>query len=231
MGCAYLSLHQLDQAVSALREAVRLQPADPSAHYNLGRALLQAGDFNAALPELQFALSRRPDDVEIRGSMGLALAAEGDKLGALTNLVAISSLPASLAGAYQQARLHLAVGAAAEAAIQYRVALRERPDWPEAANDFAWLLASHPDASVRNGVEAVHWAERACLLTANQQPVVLGTLAAAYAEAGRFADAIRTAELAVAVARQSGLQAIADRNEELLRLYRDGKAYHEPASN
>ena len=68
-------------------------------------------------------------------------------------------------------------------------------------NETAWMLATNPNASLRNGAEAVGYAERAEKLSGNQKggdkPTILGTLAAAYAEAGRFPDAVRTGELAV----------------------------------
>lgn len=118
----------------------------------------------------------------------------------------------------------------AEAIAHLRLATRFKPDWSVGLNDLAWMLASHPEAALRNGAEAVALAERACELTRRQQPQLLGTLAAAYAEAGRFADAVRSAEAAIELARAAGLGEIVTRNEALLQLYRAGKAYHEPVS-
>jgi len=80
---------------------------------------------------------------------------------------------------------------------------------------------------LRNGPEAVHLAERACVLTHREQPVLLGTLAAAYAEAGRFTEAIATAQQACDLAKASGQPEVAQRNEQLLELYRSGKAWHQ----
>ena len=58
---------------------------------------------------------------------------------------------------------------------------------------------------------------------------MVGTLAAAYAEAGRFPEAVATAEMACGLATQAGDQALLARNQQLLDLYRAGKPYHEPA--
>ena len=63
-------------------------------------------------------------------------------------------------------------------------------------NNLAWALATHPDAKIRNGTRAVKLAEDACRQTQYQQTVMVGTLAAAYAEAGRFDDALATAQKA-----------------------------------
>ena len=59
---------------------------------------------------------------------------------------------------------------------------------------------------------------------------IVGTLAAAYAEAGRFGDAVATAQKASALAAKSKDQALLKKNQELLELYRARKFYHEPAS-
>ena len=77
---------------------------------------------------------------------------------------------------------------------QQREALRLRPNDLALLNNTAWTLATSPNASVRNGVEAVALAERAAKLSAGNDPAVLDTLAAAYAEARRFAEAAATAE-------------------------------------
>ena len=66
------------------------------------------------------------------------------------------------------------------------------PTGPEVHNNLAWLLATHPSAEFRNGAEAVPLAERACQLTGGTNLAMLATLAAAYAEAGRFPEAVST---------------------------------------
>ena len=95
-------------------------------------------------------------------------------------------------------------------------------------NNLAWILATDPDATNRNGAEAVQLAERACALTDRQIPVLVGTLAAAYAEAGRFKEAIETAQQARDLAQAAGQPEVAEKNRQLLELYRSGQAYREP---
>jgi hypothetical protein len=101
---------------------------------------------------------------------------------------------------------------------------------PETLNNLAWRLASSPDPKVRDGTQAVQLAQRACDLTHYQKTIYLGTLAAAYAEAGRFDDAMVSAQKACDLAAQSGEQGLLQKNQELLQLYRAHKPYHEPAS-
>ena len=110
-----------------------------------------------------------------------------------------------------------------EAIQHYREALKALPDFPEALNNLAWILAANADPQLRNGPEAIALAERACKLTEYKQPLMIGTLAAAYAEAGRFADAVTTAEQAKTLAEQTNQMELAAKNRVLLELYRSGQ--------
>jgi hypothetical protein len=94
-------------------------------------------------------------------------------------------------------------------------------------NNLAWDLATNPDAKKRNGTKAIELALRACSATQYKQAIFIGTLAAAYAEAGRFEDAIKTAAQAQSLAAAEGQKELATRNAELLNLYRARVPYHE----
>jgi hypothetical protein len=98
-------------------------------------------------------------------------------------------------------------------------------------NNLAWWLAAGSDPSYRDGPRAVELAQRACELTAFKQPVMIGTLAAAYAEAGRFSEAADMAERAGQLAERLGEPAIASKNKQLSELYRSGKPFHEAAGD
>ena len=102
---------------------------------------------------------------------------------------------------------------------------------PAENNNLAWSLATNPEASKRNGALAVKLAESACRRTHYQVTTMVGTLAAAYAEAGRFEDAISTAQKAITLARQSGESDLLQKNRELLALYLQHKPYHESQAN
>jgi hypothetical protein len=91
------------------------------------------------------------------------------------------------------------------------------------------VLAASPNDELRDGAEAVRLAERACELTHYGEPLFVGTLAAAYAESGRFPEAVTMAEKAEQLATSAGLTAVAAKNRQLLEFYRAGKPYHEPA--
>ena len=106
-------------------------------------------------------------------------------------------------------------------------ALKVDPGSTVVMNNLAWSLATSTDARVRNGARAVELAERACELTNYKQTLFIGTLAAAYAEAGRFDEAVATCRKAITSAQERGETDAAQRNQELLQLYMAHQAYHE----
>ena len=93
-------------------------------------------------------------------------------------------------------------------------------------NNLAWILATSSDDHIRDGPLAVELARRACELTSYRMPIPMITLAAAYAESGRFEDAISMARDASTLAGQLGQTNLLDRNQQLLELYRSYKPYH-----
>lgn len=121
----------------------------------------------------------------------------------------------------------LARGEPSAAIDHYRTALRIRPDLLTVANNLAWLLATGSDPSLRDPVGAVAAAERAALLTDHDDPAVLDTLAAAYASAGRFEDARRTARRGVELANEAGDAALVAEISRRLTLYRADRPYVE----
>jgi len=161
-------------------------------------------------------------------SLGLALCTEGKYDEAIPYLVKATDIDPTIQ--VYQGQLALAyemrgdIGGAIE---RYRRCIELSPDLTEALNNLAWLLATTPDARLRNGADAVRFARRACDLTLNEWPMFLGTLAAAYAEAGRFPEAVATAEKAERQARQRGFTDLAEQNAKLLETYRAGKPHRE----
>jgi len=119
------------------------------------------------------------------------------------------------------------MGRADEAISELRKVLAVKPDDAEAQKNMAWVLATWPEARIRDGAKAVELAERANELTHNRDPIIGTTLAAAYAETGRFADAIRTAEAALRGAEDSGNAALASAIRAQILLYRSGEPFRD----
>ena len=117
-----------------------------------------------------------------------------------------------------------------EAIAQYQKALELKPDLIAALNDLAWLRATCPVASFRNGAAAIELARRAAKLPGGSTPVILDTLAAAYAEAGMFAQARQTAREALRLAEQERDAAQVEVIQGRLRLYDAGISYRQANS-
>jgi tetratricopeptide (TPR) repeat protein len=128
---------------------------------------------------------------------------------------------------FETGELYALCGQPKLAAPYYEKAVEMGPSYTNALNNYAWFLATGTEAEVRDGRKAVQLAQKACELSQWKVPVIIGTLAAAYAQAGRFEDAVRTAERARDLASEQGVPEVAKRNEELLGLYREKKAYQE----
>jgi tetratricopeptide (TPR) repeat protein len=198
------------------------------AHNILGAWLGPRGQFEEAKAHFQAALRLAPGHADALSNLGVLLAEHGDygeSLGYLREAVRLQPRGASVF-----AKLALALDGKApvdQVLVYYREALRQFPDDVQSCNNLAWLLATSADPKNRDADEAVELAERACTLTGFNQAPLLGTLAAAYAEAGRFDDATQTAQKALKLAEATGQTALTETNRQLLELYRAGKPFHE----
>ena len=231
MFCLAMALQgqgKLDAAADTYRRMLALNPTLSTPHRNLGKLLVAQGKTDEAIAELSRALKIWPEDGDTRTILGVTLMERNRTDEAVTQFVEAARLQATNALAnYNLALIYQGRKQTRQAVERFHLALKAQPDWPESLNNLAWILAANPDAAVRNGAEAVALAERACKLTGYKEPLLVGTLAAAYAEAGRFPEAVSSAEKARTLALAAGQQAIAQKNQELLALYRTGRPYHE----
>ena len=226
LGYVLLFQKKYEAAAFQFSEIIRLHPTNIFAHEYLGHALVAEGKYAEAQAEYQTALQLMPDDADLRAT----LAANTQKIQASQTLAGLNEILKTNSTPeihVQIAAMQTILGDYPEAVEHDREALRLNPDSPDGLNNLAWLLATCPDAKVRDGARAVELAEHACQLTQFKATVFLGTLAAAYAEAGRFNDAMTTAQKACALASAAGEKELLKRNQELLALYRSHQPYHE----
>jgi tetratricopeptide (TPR) repeat protein len=230
LGACFALSHRPHDVVEACAQGLRINPFKPSLHYMLADAARETGDLTNAIAHLRMALELKPQWPEVRGVLASALASSGQlDLAADQYQQAIQGKPEDAKLRYAFALILSIQGKTPEAADQYRYILKLQPDDVASLNNLAWILAASATDSLRNGAEAVRLAERACELTQHREPVLLGTLAAAYAEAGRFGEAAETAEKARSLALSASQREVAEKNSQLLDLYRAGRPYREPA--
>lgn len=230
LGVALAAKGQSDQAIKYYRQALQLNPSHSQAHYNLGIALVAKGRLDEAIENYRQAIQIKPDFSEALDNLGIALADMGRLDEAITNFSkTIHINPDHFKAHYNLGLVLAAQGRFEEAIDNFRQAVRLNPDFPQAMNRLAWLLAVSPDEKLRNGNESVGWAERACELTHHGNPLFVETLSAAYAEEGRFPEAVTAAEMVEQLANAAGLKNLSEKNRQLLELYRVGKPYHGPA--
>ena len=104
------------------------------------------------------------------------------------------------------------------------------PQLVEIQNALAWVLATTPDQPLRNGAKAVEYAERANQLCEEKNPMVLDTLGAAYAEIGKYKEAVQTMQKAVELAKRQGRENFFQQLQERLKLYQAGRPFYEKPS-
>ncbi len=228
LGNALLALGKPDAAVTNYAAVLRLKSDSAPGHFNLANALFQQGKYPEAAAHYLQSIRLQPDFADAHSNLARALVAQGkngDALGHLTEAVRLK--PAAAEFHFHLGTVLESANRPTEAIVQYQEVLRLKPASAAALNNLAWLLATYEDAKVRNGAEAVRYAERACELTGRQQAMFMGTLAAAYAEAGRAADAVTAAAKAAELAGAAGQKELAATNQKLLELYRAGKTYRD----
>ena len=201
LGYALLQEGRRTEALAAYNQALALDPRYALAHNDLGNILLQLGRTDQAMDHFRQAAEILPDFAEARFNMAEVFLARGRLDDAISQYKKALEIRPDLAGAdYKLGNIFAQQGRQAEAVAHYESALKTRPDQAPACNNLAWLLAASPDPSLRNGPRAVELAQRADQLARGTNPVSLGTLAAAYAEAGQFGQAVKTIERALPLA-------------------------------
>jgi protein O-mannosyl-transferase len=229
LACILAARNKIEEAIPHFVASLQLYPNNAQAHGNLGKALMQQHKFVEAEAELRTAVGLKPQEPEFHRSLAYALGGQGKSDEALGQLRQAADLEQSVGRRLELANMLHQLGKDREAVVEYRRVMAMEPPSFEVLNNLAWILATSADASVRNGTEAVGLAEKACEQTQNQDAMTMGTLAAAYAEAGRFNVAVATAEKAANLAAAAGNSRFATINTQLMQLYRAGKPYHEKA--
>ena len=220
LGKLLMETGRAEEAVDQFRRAAALQPDFAAARVNLAGALAKAGKTDEALLELRQALESNAGYAPAHYQLGVVLDRRGDTPGAIREWRSALALDPRYAQAHDSLADALdAEGRTGEALAHWQEAIRLQPDDAPALRRAAWVLATSPDASVRNGAEALALAVRAVELSSGGDARTLDTLAAAYAEKRQFANAALTARRALALATEENQPALAAQIRTRIALY------------
>src|SRR5437762_2535601 len=221
---------ELDKAISHFESAARIRSSRLDTHYNVGSAFVQMnladalarkGQSDEAMVHYEEAIKLQPNYADAYYNRGNVLLAKGRIDEAIVDLEKTLQIQPDDADAHTcLGNALLRHGLLKEAIAHYEKALALAPEDPHAPNNIAWVLAISSDVSIRDGAKAIDLAEVAAALSGGREPRFLRTLAAAYAQSGRFSEALATAQQAAAIARMQGKTGLANRLNKDLMLYR-----------
>ena len=214
-GYNLLHAEKYHEAIAEFDQAIALKPGFPNAYYNRGICYMSLKDYGRAIADFSRAIERKPDYADAYNNRGTCYRCQGDDPQAISDYARVIEL----APDHSDVRKHIGlalirVGKSREAILHLRKGLELKPDWPVVLNALAWVLATHEDENVYDAHEALKLARRACVLTNNTNPITLHTLAVAYAENGRFVQAVANSQKAL------DLALAADRDDQVNKLRR-----------
>jgi tetratricopeptide (TPR) repeat protein len=221
-GTAHRSLNELDEALADYDEAIRIDPKNVSAYINRGRAWADKGEFDKALADCDEAIRLGPENPAAyigRASVWNSMLELDRALADYDKLIRLEpkNPEAYILRGGTWERLHTFDKSLAD----YDEAIRLDPKSVDAHRSRAWIRATCPDETYRDGEKAVVDSTKACKLTNWKDPFVLGTLAAAYAEAGQFDKAVEWQKKAIELARDYDKEFLGT----FLELYKRGEPY------
>lgn len=221
-GALCLEREEWDVAITAFDEVLRLEPKNADAFYNRGIAHFGKRQFDAALQDIDAAVRLRPRDADaLLARAAVRIEQKLPQLAIADFDAALSIDPDNIEVYCERGNLREEAGEYRLALHDYQMALHRASDDPLVLNSLAWLLSTAPDAALRDGRRAIELAVRAVKLENSKEWDTIDTLAAAFAEAGRFPDAV--------IAQQEAIKlAPAEEHPDLksrLQLYQANKPY------
>ena len=230
---------ELDKAISHFEASLRIRSAKRDVHYDLGSAFVQTnladalarrGRSDEAMVHYEEAIRLQPNYADAYYNRGNVLFAKGHIDEAIADWEKTLQIQPNDADAHTGlGNALLRKGSLQEAIAHYQQALGLAPEDPHSRNNLAWILATASDPSIRDGTRAVGFAQEAVQLTGGREPRFLRTLAAAYAESGRFSEALAVAQQAAVIATMQGKTDVSNRLKNDLVLYRGRQPVRDPS--
>jgi len=200
------------------------------AENNLGIVFLQKGNLDEAISLLQAAVDLRPENSPAHENLAKALLQKGQVTDALVHYRRLLELqPDNIEVHNIVGTVLIQQGQAREAVEEWQKVLAIQPDNGNAMSNLAWVFATSPDESLRDGAKAVQLAEQAMRISGGRIPIIFRTLAAAYAENGRFSEAIQTAQRGIELANSRGNSGLATELQSNIVLYQARQPLRDPS--
>lgn len=211
-------LGRLDEAIKSFQTSTALDPEDAGFHYALANALSEAGDRERSIVEFKKALEIKPNYPEADNNLAFTLLQAGQVDEAIKYFQRATELQRSYQTFYNLAFALRMKKMGPEAETNLQKAIQLQPQFIPAQIDLAWMLATWPDAGARDGARALAIADKLDRQHPDD-PKILRTLAAAYAETGRFPEAVATAKRALVLAQNQSKPALAGKLQAEAKLY------------
>ena len=228
LGNAFLRKGKVEDAIAVYQQALNINPNSDMAHLDLGIALDKSGRLDDAIPQFQEALKINPGYALAHFNLGNAFVQKSNLDAAITQYEQALKIAPDLEPAQKSLGYALLQkGLSDEAVAHYERAFEINPGNAGLCNRLAWRLATHPQASIRNGSKAVELAQQLNRFSSGSDPTVLQTLAAAYAENKQFPKAISTAQQALQLASARSNAALADSLHKQIACYQSGLAFRD----
>jgi len=227
MGLALMATNRPNEAIACFNDALRQNGDSAEVHYNLAIALGKQKKYDEAIEHLAKVLQLNPMYPEAHNKIGFALQLAGrpdEAIKYLNEGLKINKgqeTYANLGSAYIQ------VGKYDLAIKNLTKAIELKPDNIDVLNKLAWLFGAVDNTSIHNAQKAVEFAQQGCELTGYKDPMLLDTLAVAYAATGRFDEAKATAEKALSIAKETGRENLAGEIQNRIKLYEAGQPYRQ----
>lgn len=234
LGNALAQRGQLDEAIIQFQKALAIDPNYAQACYNLAYALLRKGQMDEAIVQFQKVLAISPDDAQACNDLGNVLAQKGRLNEAVFQFQKALAINPNYAQACNNlGSCLLQKGQMNGAIFEYQKALALQPGFVAAQNNLtriAWMLATSPNPTYRNGTNAIALAQQTDRLTGGNDPAMAATLAAADAETGNFPEAITNVQRALRLASSQNNPAMVTALQAQLKCYQAGTPYHASAT-
>lgn len=227
-GIAYWNKNDNDRAVSDLSEAIRLDPKFADAFRLRGTIYIDKKDYDRAISDFSEAIRLDPMDAKAYVGRGEALSEKKKYDQAISDYSEAIRLDPKYSDAYAgRGNVLSSKKEFGRAISDYAEAIRLDPKNALAYNTHAWIEATCVDAKMRNGKRAVEYATKACELSKWEDSEPIDTLAAAYAEAGDFVQAVKWQKKSIELEQKAADKQKLDDYRKRLRLYEQGKPFRD----